>query len=127
MMSSRLHRRHRRYGLMDNYRRRPPMEGFSRPGQLGGEAFDDDEVEGHIMSDQPEETQKDAVRRNDDDTEGHGGVFRKATDDDDTEGHGGVFRKATDDDDTEGHGGVFRKATDDDDDTEGHSSLRNLR
>ena len=23
---------------MDNYRRRPPMEGFSRPGSLGGEA-----------------------------------------------------------------------------------------
>lgn len=67
---------------MDNYRRRPPMEGFSRPGQLGGEAFDDDEVEGHIMTDQPEDT-----RKLDDDTEGHGGIVRKATDDDDTEGH----------------------------------------
>ena len=87
---------------MDQYRRRPPMEGFSRPGQLGGEAFDDDEVEGHTMT----------LRKNSDD---------------DTEGHGGVYRKATDDDDTEGHGGVYRKATDDDDDTEGHASLRNLR
>ena len=88
---------------MDNYRRRPPMEGFSLPGQLGGEAFDDDEVEGHTMT-----------------------ISRKY-DDDDTEGHGGIGRKATDDDDTEGHGGIGRKATDDDDDTEGHASLRNLR
>ena len=88
---------------MDNYRRRPPMEGFSLPGQLGGEAFDDDEVEGHTMT-----------------------ISRKF-DDDDTEGHGGFGKKATDDDDTEGHGGVGRKATDDDDDTEGHASLRNLR
>jgi len=49
---------------MDNYRRRPPMEGFSRPGQLGGEAFDDDEVEGHTMP-----TTKRML--DDDDTEGH--------------------------------------------------------
>ncbi len=50
---------------MDNYRRRPPMEGFSLPGQLGGEAFDDDEVEGHTMT---------ITRKfDDDDTEGHGG------------------------------------------------------
>ena len=74
---------------MDDYRRRPPMEGFSNPGSLGGEAFDDDEVEGHIMTDQT------------DDTEGHN-VLLKATDDDDTEGHN-VLPKATDDDDTEGH------------------------
>ena len=68
---------------MDNYRRRPPMEGFSRPGQLGGEAFnDDDAVEGHIMTDQTDDT-----RKLDDDTEGHGLSGRKATDDDDTEGH----------------------------------------
>ncbi|MDQ3689418.1 MAG: hypothetical protein M3406_05170 [Chloroflexota bacterium] len=74
---------------MDNYRRRPPMEGFSRPGQLGGEAFDDDAVEGHIMTDQrDDDTQRDAVNRKlDDDTEGHGLTGRKATDDDDTEGH----------------------------------------
>ena len=82
---------------MDNYRRRPPMEGFSRPGQLGGEAFNDDEVEGHIMTDQTEDT-----RKLDDDTEGHGGTGRKF-DDDDTEGHGGTGRKVADDDDTEGH------------------------
>ena len=37
---------------MDNYRRRPPMEGFSRPGSLGGEAHDDDSVEGHMMDDE---------------------------------------------------------------------------
>ncbi len=71
---------------MDNFRRRPPMEGFSRPGQLGGEAYDDDEVEGHTMT----------LRRsdlNDDDTEGHGGTYRKATDDDDdTEGHLNIRR-----------------------------------
>jgi hypothetical protein len=88
---------------MDNYRRRPPMEGFSLPGQLGGEAFDDDEVEGHTMT-----------------------ISRKF-DDDDTEGHGGTPpARRIDDDDTEGHGGG-KKATDDDDDTEGHTSLRNLR
>jgi hypothetical protein len=28
------------------------MEGFTRPGSLGGEAHDDDSVEGHIMSDE---------------------------------------------------------------------------
>ncbi|MEO7294694.1 MAG: hypothetical protein ABIZ57_01015 [Candidatus Limnocylindria bacterium] len=67
---------------MDNYRRRPPREGFSRPGSLGGEAFNDDEVEGHIMTDQTEDT-----RKLDDDTEGHTSLpARKAADDDDTEG-----------------------------------------
>ena len=55
---------------MDNYRRRPPMEGFSLPGQLGGEAFDDDEVEGHTMT----------ISRkfDEDDTEGHGGAVRRS-------------------------------------------------
>ena len=68
---------------MDNHRRRPPMEGFSLPGSLGGEGFDDDEVEGHIMTDQTEDT-----RKLDEDTEGHGGGRApSATDDDDTEGH----------------------------------------
>ena len=69
---------------MDNYRRRPPMEGFSLPGQLGGEAFDDDEVEGHAMT---------ITRKfDDDDTEGHGTLpTRGATDDDDdTEGHASI-------------------------------------
>ena len=104
---------------MDNYRRKPPMEGFSRPGSLSGEAYDDDEVEGHSMS---------MLRNNtpDDDTEGHGLATPKATDDD-TEGHGGKFRGVTGDDDTEGHGGKFRGVTGDDDDTEGHASTRNLR
>ena len=83
---------------MDNYRRQPPMEGFSRLGSLGGEAFDDDAVEGHIMTDQTNDT-----RTLDDDTEGHGPFSPKATDDDDTEGHGPFSPKATDDDDTEGH------------------------
>ncbi len=91
---------------MDQYRRRPPMEGFSRPGSLGGEAWDDsdDTVEGHIMSDDRNlDTEGHIRRRTDDesDTEGHG-VLRRASDDDDTEGHG-VLRRAEDDDDTEGH------------------------
>jgi hypothetical protein len=74
---------------VDDFRRRPPMEGFSRPGSLGGEATqDDDIVEGHIMDD----------LRQDQDTEGHR-VFK--ADDDDTEGHRAL--KASDDDDTEGH------------------------
>ena len=50
---------------MDNYRRQPPREGFSRPGSLGGKAYDDDdEVEGHTM------TFKHRIT-DDDDTEGH--------------------------------------------------------
>ena len=109
---------------MDQYRRRPPMEGFSQPGQLGGEAFDD-EVEGHIMTDREDPTRDISrlnVRRDDDDdTEGHRLV--RATDDDDTEGHRIAARIAADDD-TEGH--AARMATDDDD-TEGHASLRNLK
>ena len=110
---------------MENYRRRPPMEGFSRPGSLGGEAWqdDDDSVEGHIMSDD---------RTLDQDTEGHAvfkadeGAVLKA--DDDTEGHAvfkadeGAVLKA-DDDDTEGHAG-WLKSTEDDDDTEGHAKLK---
>ena len=76
---------------MDNFRRRPPMEGFSRPGSLGGEAWqDEDSVEGHIMDD----------LKQDQDVEGH---RFQAADDDDTEGHGGGGHRATDDDDTEGH------------------------
>ncbi len=73
---------------MDQYRRRPPMEGFSRPGSLGGEAHDnDDTVEGHIMDDERTQDSGSSFYRNaDDDTEGHGGAHR-AADDDDTEGH----------------------------------------
>lgn len=61
---------------MDDFRRRTPMEGFSRPGSLGGEAWkdSDDSVEGHIMDD----------LRQDQDTEGH---RFQASDDEDTEGH----------------------------------------
>ena len=98
---------------MDQFRRKPPMEGFSRPGSLGGEAHDDDIVEGHIMDDD---------RTQDADVEGHAG-WLKATDDEDTEGHG-VLRRA-DDDDTEGHlGGLNRRLSEDDDDTEGHAKIR---
>ena len=110
---------------MENYRRRPPMEGFSRPGSLGGEAWDDDDsVEGHIMDDertvdQDVEGHAGWLKASDDDTEGHAGRF-KASDDEDTEGHAGRF-KASDDEDTEGHAG-WLKASDDDDDTEGHVS-----
>jgi hypothetical protein len=97
--------------VVDNFRRRPPMEGFSRPGSLGGEATDDDTVEGHIMDDQ----------RQDQDTEGHA-VF-KADDDEDTEGHG--LLKGTDDDDTEGHiQGGWLKSSEDDEDTEGHARIK---
>ncbi len=73
---------------MDNYRRRPPMEGFSRPGQLGGEAFDD-EVEGHMMDERDEIQGESAIKRrlDEDETEGHKLTTRSAVDDDDTEGH----------------------------------------
>ena len=110
------------------------MEGFSRPGSLGGEAYEDDSVEGHIMSDDRKDQGSDF--RLSDDTEGHGwikatededvtghGGLRRATDDDDTEGHGSGLR-ATDDDDTEGHGFGNLKASPDDDDTEGHGLIR---
>jgi hypothetical protein len=95
---------------VDNYRRRPPMEGFSRPGSLGGEAWDEeDSVEGHIMGDD---------RTQDQDVEGHA-VFKSD--------QGAVLRE--DEDDTEGHavfksdqGAVLR--SDEDDDTEGHAKLK---
>jgi hypothetical protein len=119
---------------MDNFRRRPPMEGFSRPGSLGGEAYDDDSVEGHIMDDerqQQEDTEGHGWRRatEEDDTEGHGGKLRgiaPRADEEDTEGHAmGLKRSAAEDDDTEGHDGSLRaapRADGDDDDTEGHAS-----
>lgn len=75
---------------MDDFRRRPPMEGFSRPGGLGGEAVDDDVVEGHIM-----DSDRDRIGDTD---------FRRRADEDDVEGHGLSKRSLTDDDDTEGHG-----------------------
>jgi len=80
------------------------MEGFSKPGSLGGEAFKDDEVEEHSMNDKTEDTTK-----LDDDAEVHGRKGARLTDDDDAEGHGRARlavddrAKATDDDDTEGH------------------------
>ena len=103
---------------MDDYRRRPPMDGFRLPGSLGGEGFDDDEVEGHIMTDQTEDT-----RKLDEDTEGHGPFRPKASDDDDAEGHGPFRPKASEDDDAEGHG-PFRPKASDDDDAEGHGPFR---
>jgi hypothetical protein len=110
---------------MDDFRRRPPMEGFSRPGGLGGEAVDDDVVEGHIMDERtenPGDTDWASRRRIDDeDTEGHAGLKRRL-DDDDTEGHGVGARKL-DDDDTEGHGIGARKVGDDDD-VEGHGTTK---
>lgn len=95
---------------MDRLRRRPPMEGFTRPGSLGGGEAYDDTVEGHIMGDD-----------RDLDVEGHGRPVLKA-DDDDTEGHGRPVLKA-DDDDVEGHGRTVLKAQDDDD-TEGHARIK---
>ena len=122
---------------MENYRRRPPMEGFSRPGSLGGEAWDDeDSVEGHMMDDRTQDQdveghavfkadQGAVLKADEEDTEGHG--WLKASEDDDTEGHavfkadqGAVFK--ADEEDTEGHG--WLKASDDDDDTEGHAKLK---
>jgi hypothetical protein len=84
---------------MDRFRQPVPMEGFSRPGSLGGEAHDDDSVEGHMMDDE---------RLQENDTEGHG-TLPRATDDDDTEGHiHGLNRRASDDEDVEGTGSNFR-------------------
>lgn len=102
---------------MDNYRRRPPMEGFSRPGELGGEAFDDDSVEGHIM-DERDDNPDTSFRRRVDEEPGET-TWRRRLDEDDTEGHK-VNKRVTDDDDTEGHKLTARGAVDDDD-TEGHS------
>jgi hypothetical protein len=64
------------------------MEGFSRPGSLGGEAWkDDDSVEGHIMDDlkQDQDVEGHRFQASDEDTEGH--RFQAADDDEDTEGH----------------------------------------
>ena len=95
------------------------MEGFSRPGSLGGEAHDDDSVEGHMMDDE---------RIQDTDTEGHGfGLKRASDDDEDTEGHGYGLKRASEDDDTEGHGYGLKRASEDEDDTEGHSAFRGLK
>ena len=109
---------------MEQFRRRPPMEGFSQPGSLGGgEAWDDDSVEGHIMDDLRQDQDVEGhrfERRADDDTEGHV-KFPRADGDDDTEGHVKLPR-ADGDDDTEGHiGGLSRRGTEDDD-TEGHAA-----
>ena len=75
---------------MDRYRRLPPTEGYLRD-RRGGEAIEEDSVEGHIMGED--------IKDLDQDVEGHSA--RRATDEDDVEGHG--LRKATDEDDVEGH------------------------
>ena len=96
------------------------MEGFSRPGSLGGEAHDDDSVEGHMMDDERiQEGGQSGFRATDDDTEGHG--YRRASDEDDTEGHAAV-RRASDEDDVEGHSAFRGLRATDDDDTEGHAT-----
>lgn len=108
---------------MEQYRRRPPMEGFSRPGSLGGEAHDnDDSVEGHIMDDDRTQDGSSSFskRADDDDTEGHRKLPRS---DDDTEGHGFNLKASPDDEDTEGHIGKLSRNADDDD-TEGHRRIR---
>jgi hypothetical protein len=89
------------------------MEGFSRQGQPGGEAFDDDAAEGHMMDDRtdnPGETDLRRRRLEDDDTEGHKLKDRKIADDDDTEGHKLKDRKIADEDDTEGHIGLKKRS-----------------
>ncbi len=65
----------------------------------------------------------------DEDTEGQGGVLRRAVDDE-TAGAsslgGGARRKLTDDEDTEGQSGMLRRAIDDDDEV-GPSGIANRR
>src|SRR6187402_126086 len=106
---------------MDRFRQPVPMEGFSRPGSLGGEAHDDDSVEGHMMDDEKiqENPGQSGFRATDEDTEGHW-TGPRASDDEDAEGHW-TGPRASDDEDTEGHG-TLPRATDDDD-TEGHGTL----
>ena len=102
------------------------MEGFSRPGSLGGEAHDDDSVEGHIMDEertQDTDTEGHAKwPRAEDDAEGH--VMRRAAegDDDEAEGHIKFPRAEGDDDEAEGH--IKFPRADDDEDTEGHAKVR---
>jgi hypothetical protein len=104
------------------------MEGFSRPGSIGGEATDSSDVEGHVMDEQQQTTEskdeeQDAeghrILRNDepaaDDVEGHR-VRLEATDEEDVEGH--KIRLGTDEDDVEGH--RIRLGATDEDDVEGH-------
>ena len=75
------------------------MEGFSRPGSIGGEITDSNDVEGHVMDDQ----QGTQTEGQDEELDAEGHVVRLgATDDEDVEGH--VVRLgATDDEDVEGH------------------------
>ena len=76
-------------------------ESFTSFGR-GGEIFgDDDSVEGHSMTiDRPED--QEGIGSSGEDTEGHLGARRGATDDEDVEGHA-MNRKASDDEDVEGH------------------------
>jgi hypothetical protein len=106
---------------MDRLRRRPPMEGYTRPGSGGGEAWDDS-VEGHTMDPRDDQDYED--------TEGHGTrpKLGATPEDEDTEGHGTrpKLGATPEDEDTEGHGTRPKLgATPEDDDTEGHS-IRNL-
>jgi hypothetical protein len=97
-----------------------PRDRSFMPGRPGGEAWDDDSVEGHTMS-----QMRGKLPKSDDDrdTEGHAqlrGQLR-ADDEEDTEGH----RWPRDEEDTEGHAqlrGQLR--ADDEEDTEGHSKLK---
>ena len=110
---------------MDKFRQPQPMEGFSRPGSLGGEAHDDDSVEGHMMDDEriQEGSGSSGFKATDDDTEGHY-VGKRASDEEDTEGHV-TLKRASDEDDTEGH--VTLKRASDEDDVEGHIAGLNRR
>jgi hypothetical protein len=82
-----------------------PRDRSFMPGRPGGEAWDDDSVEGHAMA-------------------GIRGKFPRSSDDDqDTEGHK-VLRE---EEDTEGHAALrsqLRAGEGEDEDTEGHAALR---
>jgi hypothetical protein len=79
-----------------------PRDRSFMPGRPGGEAWDDDSVEGHTM--------------------GQSKLPKATEDEQDTEGHA-VNPRAAEAADTEGH--LRRPRAEEDDDTEGH--VKNLR
>ena len=103
---------------MDRFRNPNPRGESLVPGGRGGELIgDDNDVEGHSVTDRYKAIE-------DDDTQGH--ALRGATEDEDVEGHRLTTKPAKgltdDDDDVEGHK-VSRGLTDDDD-VEGHKVSR---
>ncbi len=100
-----------------------PRDRSFMPGRPGGEAWDDDSVEGHAMAG----IEGKFPRSSDDeqDTEGH----RRLRNEEDTEGHAQLrskVRSDQDEEDTEGHAQLRSKvrSDQDDEDTEGHARIR---